>query len=179
MEWFSKVLPFLEPYPSWVKAIIAAWIMLSAVTAVALLVAYSPSPTSAESKKDAQKGTAAGVWLKIKRIELYRDRVPVRVTANINGNTFVYPGVGGIKWVETGPDMSPGIFKLPASDQYQITFSMESDGGPSFVSQRTVIVEKNQIPHSATYAVHTITPSGARAAPISADITYELSRDPN
>jgi hypothetical protein len=37
MEYLEKLIPFLEPYPTWVRASIAGWIFVSAVIVVELL----------------------------------------------------------------------------------------------------------------------------------------------
>ena len=37
MKWLSEVLPFLDPYPGWVKVLISSWLLLTAVCGIALI----------------------------------------------------------------------------------------------------------------------------------------------
>ena len=65
MKWLSQVLPFLDPYPGWVKALIFSWLLLTAVCGIALIVGRSPT---------LPNPTSDAVWLKINRVEIFDDR---------------------------------------------------------------------------------------------------------
>jgi hypothetical protein len=168
VKWLSEVLPFLDPYPGWVKALIFSWLLLTAVCGIALIVGRSPT---------LPNPTSDAVWLKINRVEIFDDRlreVGVRVIANINGNIFAYPIGGGAREAE---------FKLPPSNVFQVNFSMaaKSDGLPDetrFVSQGTVVVEKEKLPHSAIDKLHMLrqgTTTITRSAAVAAQIAYTIS----
>src|SRR5262245_21561339 len=105
MKWIFDLLPFLASYPTWVKALLSGWILLTAVCVVALIVGYQPVPAPAAAQE---------AWLRIQRVEIedaHWDRV--RVTAKINNREFEYPSVGNVQWMIIGPDMSQGLFKIP------------------------------------------------------------------
>lgn len=179
MKWFAELLPFIEPYPAWVKALISSWVLLTAVCIVALIVgkpsATRPNITSADM-----------VWLKISKVEIFSQRwseAGVRVTANINGNSFTYPSVGGVLWVVPGPDMSPGLFKLPASNVFEVSFSMlakqqGTDEG-RFASQRTTVIRNDQLPHADSYSVHQVGRQSTRSGAVAAQISYVISHQPD
>ena len=165
MKWLSEVLPFLDPYPGWVKALMSGWLLLTAVCGIALIVGRSPTlPIS----------TSDGVWLKINRVEIFDDRlrgIDVQVIANINGNVFAYPLVDR----RAGPDRSTGSFKLPPSNVFQINFSM-AGSETRFVGQDTVVVEKEKLPHSAIYNLQILREStGVITRSAAAKITYTIS----
>ena len=100
------------------------------------------------------------------------------VIANINGNIFAYPLGGGARGAE---------FKLPPSNVFQVNFSMaaKSDGLPDetrFVSQGTVVVEKEKLPHSAIYKLYMMRESRGtitRSAGVAAQIAYTISNRPD
>jgi hypothetical protein len=173
MKWLSQVLPFLDPYPGWVKALIFSWLLLTAVCGIVLIVGRSPT---------LPNPTSDAVWLKINRVEIFDDRwrdVGVRVIANVNGNIFAYPIVGG--------GARAGLFNLPPSNVFQINFSMaaKSDRLPDetrFVSQGTDVVEKEKLPHSAIYKLHMMRESRGiitRSAGVAAQIAYTISNRPD
>ena len=179
MKWLSEVLPFLDPYPGWVKALIFSWLLLTAVCGIALIVGRSPT---------LPNPTSDAVWLKINRVEIFDDRlreVGVRVIANINGNIFAYPIGGGAR--EADADRSTGLFKLPPSNVFQVNFSMAAKSDrlsdeTRFVSQGTVVVEKEKLPHSAIDKLHMLrqgTTTITRSAAVAAQIAYTISNRPD
>lgn len=48
LDWLSVVIPFLDPYPVWVKASVAAWLVFSAVILVMLLF-FRAAPESRQA----------------------------------------------------------------------------------------------------------------------------------
>ena len=193
MDWLAKVLPFLEHYPIWVKGLISGWVLLTAVCIVALIVGYPkdmPAPGSsapaADPAKPATSSPADEAWLRIERVELYDsdwEEAGVRVTAQINGNSFTYPSIGKAQWVLTGPDMSPGLFKLPPSDSYQITFTMLAkhrgrQDQTEFVSQRQIVVGRDRLPFSGKYSLHELGSERFRGRALAATITFTLAGEP-
>ena|SRR5258708_6448450 len=176
MKW-SELISFLESYPSWVKALISGWVLLTAVCAIALLVGRG-LPTAAVGEN---------VWLSINGVELFDhswDRAGVRVTADINGNTFTYPSVGEANWLVPTPAMTPALFKVPPSNVFQITFSMvgkhqDQDDETKFNSQRTTVVRKDQLPRSGTYEVHQLDRNGFRSGQVAAQISFAISNQSN
>ena len=45
---FNLLIPFLEPYPPWVKALISVWILLTALTVICLLFCRSPQKAATQ-----------------------------------------------------------------------------------------------------------------------------------
>ena len=182
MSWFSELIPFLAPYPPWVKALISGWVLLTAVCVIALLLSRPPPPAP---RPAAQAPTE--VWLKIKQVEVFDQRLRqacVRVTAKVNDNEFEYPSVGAAHWVQVGPDMSPGLFRLPSRDAYTITFAMvaianaqDESNEAQFTSQEAVRLHKDQLPHSGKYPLHRLTAS-PEASSIAAEILFDISTRP-
>ena len=60
IETLNGLIPVLEPYPAWVKAVISAWIILTAVAIVGLIFFRTPeatSPREAESSKTTSQAS--------------------------------------------------------------------------------------------------------------------------
>jgi hypothetical protein len=51
LEWLTVAIPFLEPYPFWVKASVAGWLIFSAVV-VAMLLFFRPTPPPGSVRAD-------------------------------------------------------------------------------------------------------------------------------
>jgi hypothetical protein len=166
MKWLFDSLPFIEPYPTWVKALLSVWLIFSAVCIAALLVTQPAKRASAEEN----------AWLRISEVKFSdRSSVPVRVYAKVNGTTYTYPSVGGVQWVETGPRMAAGTFKITAAETYILSFSMETDQDMRFASQETVILKKSDLPAPRDYRLYVIKPSQTRAPDPTAAVSFILS----
>ena len=164
MKWLFDSLPLIEPYPTWVKALISLWVLLTAICIIALVVT-APRPHS----------EASNAWLTISRVE--GPRTGVRIYAHVNGNTYTYPSVGGVQWVEPSPTMAPGLFKLTPSDTYNLTFTMDAQDLPSFASQEQVVINKGELPvegHYNLFAVNNMVRSGK----VTAVVSFRLSNIP-
>src|ERR1700682_2970867 len=104
MKWLTDFIPFLTPYPIWVKVLVSGGVLFSAICIVALLIAH---PQNSEQ-------TWINILLTIKRVKICDslwDDAGVRVTAKVNGNSLTYPKIGGAELVMVSPDMSPGSFE--------------------------------------------------------------------
>jgi hypothetical protein len=186
-------IPFFAPYPAWVKALVSGWVLLTAVCIVVLLtVSTKPvaNQTRAAEQSSTKRPTGDEAWLKINKVHIfdlaYRD-AGVRITATINNNNYEYPNISGVKWVQTGPDMSPGLFRIPPSDVFEVVFSMNArlpgEFGPQdremkFVSQSTLVIRKEELPKSGSYPLHQLG-GVTRSAGISAEISYVISNIPD
>ena len=179
MKWFTDFIPFLAPYPFWVKWLIIGWILFTG-GCVGVLIITNPQATANTAHEE-------DFWLKINRVEIFNSTwtsAGVRVIAEVNGNTFTYPSVGGAQWVMVGPGMSPGLFKLPPSEVFQITFSMNAkhqavNDETKFVSQRIVVIRKDQVPKTDSYAVHELGAEKMRGVGIAAEISFSVLNQPN
>jgi hypothetical protein len=107
------------------------------------------------------------------------------VTAQVNGDSFVYPSLGNVEWLQVGPDMAPGVFRIPMADTFQITFAMVARSPDprfperaNFVSQEIVVVGRQQLPYAGIYRVYT-TNRGTRSASVGAEIRFRLATQPN
>src|SRR5688500_16138051 len=102
----------MAPYPTWVKSMFALWVGLSAMLAVALILARPAADVKGTIRPALPDNVNAtklkDLWLVIDGIEFFaaKDRAQVRVVANVNGTEFTYPSKGGIEWLEVGPAMS-------------------------------------------------------------------------
>jgi hypothetical protein len=180
MAWFKDVVDFLSSYPIWVKGFVAAWVALTGVGA-AILVFTHPTIEAEQPKM------SNGIWLKIKGVETFASEwsdAGVRVTADINGNSFIYPSIGGAEWVMIGPDMAAGLFKLPDSELFQINFSLVAkhqgkDDTMKFVSQKSVVARKGDLPVSETYPLFQLGTELMRGGAIKMQISFSISGDPS
>ena len=84
MKWLFDSLPFIEPYPTWVKALLSLWLVFSA-TCIAVLLVMQPAKQAAAEEVS---------WLKISGVKFNGDPERgsgVRVYAKVNGTTYTYP----------------------------------------------------------------------------------------
>lgn len=58
IETLTAIAPFLQPYPSWVKVLVVAWVMLSAVLLVALILARPPQAEKKPAKIETARDTS-------------------------------------------------------------------------------------------------------------------------
>ena len=137
-----------------------------------------PTETTSMAASDKSINTDNDVWLRIGPVEFYDDthrNDGVRVTVDINGNTFVYPNIGGADWLKVSPNMAPGVNKVPPSDRYIISASMKTlskDGTFNFISQNRLIIDKNKIPYSAEYYVFLLGTEGMRGGAVGPQYRY-------
>lgn len=85
IEALSVVIPFLNPYPFWVKALISVWILLSAAILLALLFTYpKPSqPTPKSSHEDHISGDKIinyGTFIKIEAAKVNKSNIVTEET---------------------------------------------------------------------------------------------------
>ena len=114
MQWLQEIVPFLKPYPVWVKILVSAWVILSAACVISLVIF---SPTTLEAKK-------GGAFLRIDGVRMTDGSQPnVRVYASvgqISFTTFTYPNLNDVRWMQVGPNMLP---KLSTSQSRTVTGS--------------------------------------------------------
>ena len=164
---------------------IVVGVVLTVVGAVAsTFMGWIPNPfeaSAAEATHDAAvEVPAARTWLVVEGVELF-GRLPdehVKVTAHVNGTTFVYPDLEGVEWTAVGPAMASQTFLLPTgADRIEIRFEMESRSGLQFKSPDVDVVGPAELPHAGDYNLHQVE-NRARAAPVSAAVRYTLTRNP-
>jgi hypothetical protein len=144
IERFMSVVSFLSSYPTWVKTVFLFWALVSAVL-IASLVFAKPSDPRVQ-KGDAKVSTIPRMLLSIDSVEVFGGggHSEIQIDAQVNGNSFRYPGLGGVQWVGVGPQMSPGQFHIPFSENgYEISFTARLRGEGSqqpveLISQRVV-----------------------------------------
>jgi hypothetical protein len=83
-----------------------------------------------------------------------------------------------------GPDMAAGLYKLPDSEMFQINFSMMAkhqgkDDTMKFVSQKSVVVQKGELPVSQTYPLFQLGSELMRGGAIKAQVSFSISGDPS
>lgn len=185
--------PFLAPYPSFVKALVALWLVLTAALAAALLLAAPPKREGPATVADApERAGSKGAWLVIEGLEFFAAApgAQVRVTAHVNGVPFVYPSVGGVEWLEVGPGMSAQKFHLPPTrEAYLIRFEAKAraparsgegwtEGALTSVDEHRVRAPQD-LPHEGVYVLHTLDPiHRARSASAEATISYRVVETP-
>jgi hypothetical protein len=168
IKWVGALAPFLAPYPSWVKIAFVTFVLSGAALFVGLVVA-APKATPGSGAETA--------WLTLKGVTAFGrgSGVGVRVTATVNGIEYIYPSLPGVDWLEIGPEMAPQSFQIPIRDIYTIRFSARLRDGRDFVSVEEQRVKGNT-DGIKTYDVHALD-RGQRAAPVTAQIRYTISRD--
>ena len=144
--------------------------------------------------------TTKGVWLEIRRVELFGQLAnsEVQVTGTVNDSEYVYPSLEGVQWMEAGPDMSSQLFSLPRSEQYRVRFralvrgegpvavEVGGHGGEALVrgggeevqliSLKEDIVE--DLPFEGRYRLHEQV-GRTRRAGVRATIHYVITTDPD
>lgn len=178
MASLESMVNFASSYPIWARLIVCVCVLVALLTLV-----LAPRGSSVNAAKSDTTGER---WLVIEGVELFdgADDTLVKLTANVNGLSFLYPTLPGIEWMEVGPDMSPQQFKLPVSNSgYQVRFSMKARSGrdtkkreQDFVSVNVAHV--NSFPFSGTYNLH-FAKAGVRSAPIRATIKFRIATTPN
>ena len=98
----------------------------------------------------------------------------------MNGTTFVYPSLAGVKWAEVGPSMSSQQFQLPPGQlplrlRFSALLRMTGKSPIELVSQRTVVLD--QLPANGEYMLHK-KEEGVRAAAVSAAVRYSVTSKP-
>jgi hypothetical protein len=187
----SEIIPFLGPYPLWVRGLVASWVGLSAICVAVLILARPLKGDGAEVQKPNSHDTEFvsvenDIWLKVGPVVIYNQSFTnygVHVTININGNKFDYPSIAGARWLDVGPNMAHGLFRVPSSDNYTVIISMEAIKDQTskiiqFISQQTLVISKSQIPYSHNYKVFKLN-DNTRAADVSAAISFTLSTSPD
>jgi hypothetical protein len=170
----GTLAPFLAPYPSWVKATFAIFILSGAICLVGLVVA---APRSPEAHTEGSAATPSA-WLTIKGITGFgrlADKA-VQVAATINGVDYIYPTSPGIEWLQIGPEMAPQTFEIPVRDVYTVKMSAKvrgwSDDSLASVEEQRVAGTTNGV---ATYSLFPVHLQLRSAAPV-AEVRYIISQ---
>jgi hypothetical protein len=132
MDWLKfigNLVPFLAPYPSWVKIAFSVAVLAVAVGIVGLIVA-APPPGGANA-------TGSEAYLIIRGVSLTGNpHATIKVKAIVNRDEanrkeYWYPAVEtGVNFVTVGPQMGPETFTLSGQQLYTISFEIHvSDGG--------------------------------------------------
>ena len=173
MSSIEAAVKFFQSYPSWAKGIILLGLVVAFVTAVL-------APRSGNDSKEARPKR---VILKIRGV----DDTPlglesmVRVTAVVNGATFIYPSIAGVDWLDAGATMSSQTFDLVPAESYNVRFELFTTNKAMlplterFVSQETAIVLT--LPFTSDYRVYRVRKEGevvARAAHPGTSIRYSI-----
>lgn len=133
-------------------------------------------PVSETGPAEIDPATAS--YLEIGDIRVFpQTEMVVRVEAHINSTTYRHPRIGGVQWLQVGPEMTKQTLQLPKSDDYTVRFEAftkfpDEDGeGRLSSSQEVVVIER--VPFEGTYRLYSV--SGAtRAAGASVEIDYRL-----
>ncbi len=158
MSTIEAIVKFLGTYPAWAKLAMLAGLALT--FGVALLAPRTPIDASAAPKP-------LGPVLKILGVS---DRglppgASVRVTAIVNGKTYLYPSLAGVDWLDVGATMSSQTFDLPIANRYDVRFEMDVKGNGTstrYVSQETIQV--SNVPYTGDYRLY---PTKADSAGVS------------
>lgn len=186
----EEVVRFAGSYPAWARVTVCLCLAIAALT---LFLAPRTTSAGPEPKKDAD-----GHWLVVEGVEVYGAglgwKKVVKVTAEVNGVSYVYPTLPGVEWLEPGPDMSPQRFKLPeVRNGYDVRFSMVArDAGDlterpqknknpeglayDFASVDSVHV--SSFPFSGQYTLHAVKWQARSAAP-GASVKFRITSSPN
>jgi hypothetical protein len=109
-KFIQDAIPFVAPYPIWVKWLLCVWALLSLITLGALVLVR---PATATEKP-------AVLYLTIRAVEFAHQnpdlRASIRLTAYVNDTAYTYPSLAGVRWAEIGPTMSEQSFRLSATE---------------------------------------------------------------
>jgi len=175
----SALAPFLAAYPTWVKALFAAWIIIGAVLFVALV--FGKQQSSSVTQARTNNSGSVETLLIVRGVRAYNlqfnEGVKVKVVANVNGNKFVYPSGTQAEWLEIGQNMSPQKFVLPPmKNGYDVKFTMTTlyEGKETEMISQWVESIKN-LPFAGQYELHAFHPaSRTRSGEVSASVMYEI-----
>lgn len=175
MDALESAIKFLTSYPAWARGLALAGVLVSVLTLV-----FAPR-TPSSSPSDASEPSAAKrrYWLSIEGVEVFgQEDAQIQVTIDVNGTTFVYPSLAGVKWAEVGPTMSSQQFQLPPGQlplrlRFSALLRTSGKSPVELVSQRTVVVD--QLPADGEYILHKRNEEGVRAAAVSAAVRYSIT----
>jgi hypothetical protein len=167
LKFFATFIPFLNPYPLWVKLAVSAVIITSAIALIGIIVA-APTSHEAAAKSDSR------AFLIIHGVTLYGGHADaIQLTAIINGTNYVYPTLDGVDWAEVGDTMAPQTFQIPIAPRYDVSFSMKAQRRHSdFKSVETQSFNGGS-DGAKIYHLHEVN-NRTRGAAISADVNYEI-----
>jgi hypothetical protein len=179
----TDLVPFLAPYPAWVKGLLCFWVFVSAALLGSLLLARPSEAQKDATKEPPQEGQ---IYLTIKGVRSYNElrelNSLVRVTAYVNGAPYVYPSISDIKWLVVSPDMAPQRFLLPpAKEGYEVRFEAEGmiDGNP-FQARSTKVdaIKSNSFGKDQEYNLYPFDGStGSRGGTISHRVSYVIQME--
>jgi hypothetical protein len=163
MSTVEAIIKFVGTYPAWAKVAMLAGLIL--IVGVALLSPRNPIDAQAEPTSN---GTIPNKT--VLKIHGVSDRglppdASVRVTAIVNGKTYVYPSLAGVDWLDVGATMSSQTFDLPIASRYEVRFEMDLKGSGAskrYVSQETI--EVPAVPYTGEYRLY---PTKADSAGVS------------
>jgi hypothetical protein len=187
METIEAAIRFLNAYPVWAKACVVSAFIFSLL----VLVFAQREPASAQSKKEPTvTEKSSQILLKINGVKLFPEdsNAEVQVLAIVNGITFAHPSVGGVKWMNVGPDMSQKLIELPAAQRYDIRFEMRFRNGSTFSGKESKQLEASPVaragsqmissirhlPYREDYKLYDIA-GETRSASVRAIVSYEIS----
>lgn len=183
MDWLEQLVRFTNSYPLWSRILVCI-----AVAVIVFTLILAPRRSSVQTSGMTADTNKAGLherWLIVQGVELFGSGASsyegVRVSAKVNGVTYIYPTFAGIEWLEVGPDMAPQQFKLPPSDRgYDLQFSMTAKQKGAVGKAEYVNVEfthVDEVPYVGTYRLYLAKWKGRSAAP-SAAVKYKTSTVP-
>jgi len=172
MDTIQSLLDFLNSYPLWAKFFAFSGVLLTA----GVLIFAPRTNKTAENGEDESSGT----FLTVKGIELYPDSrdAEIQITIFVNGTKYQYPSLAGVKWLKIGRTMSPGTFKLPNSNIYEIRFeaTLRNYEAAYLASQRVVRVSKIPYSDAYAYALYKVDEEMSRSGSVSASINYSIEK---
>ena len=168
MEWIKGLIPFLAPYPLWVKIAFCIAIAAAAVGIVGLIVA-APGPSTMAS---------SDVYLTIKNISLVGPARPIRLKAIVNpgepnSRDYLYPNVPGVNYVMVGPDMGPETYTLSGQTLSTISFEIYVSDGAVLKS-----TENQAVSSDGTQRIYNVRQvvEGVKSDVVGGVVTYQVSK---
>ena len=109
MEWLDQLVRFTSSYPLWSRVLVCV-----AVAVIVFTLILAPRRSAVQTSTatvDTKNAALNERWLIVQGVELFGSGsssfAGVRVSAKVNGVTYMYPTFPGIEWLEVGPDMAP------------------------------------------------------------------------
>lgn len=168
IEGLKNFVEFLNSYPGWAKLLAFSGLLITIGTLIF-------APRVQKPKEDGGEGR---ILLKLQRVRLFPSNpdAQVQVFAYVNGTEYKYPNIAGVKWLKVGPSMSPGIFEIPKSDEYEVRFEALQKDDTSSAPIRLVsmqVLQFSKLPYSGKYNLH-ISMKAVRSSSVVAAVDFKI-----
>jgi hypothetical protein len=178
IKWLQALIPFLAPYPVWVKYAFAAFVLSGAVFLIGLVVAARDAgrPSSVVAARDGDRPNSdSEAWLNIRGVDGYANEGHgIQIVAEVDNIKYTYPSnTEGVKWLEISPTMASQAYQIPVGDTHEVRFSGQLQNGPPLRSPTVQRVE--QADSVRTYNLYVVDPDNEKRSTIAVTVKYTIT----